>query len=671
MKNLIAQLKGRDFKRLAIDHGEKIGFGVVVVIVLLVILGTQWSSYGENPQDLSGQVAQARQAVENTDWPKEERLEYARHTAAGGTFEDRVAEKIAAVPPDRYEFPNRFFWDIKADRVVVSEPRWLALADPIATADRVVRLERPEPPPAAAPRFGIPGGAPLGQPAPANPVVVDPFNPNDLRKALNDLQNAPVAAPVAGGTDERRSGAPIPVAQRVVAVRAILNLLAQQREIEQALNQTQRNVNQPDVSRLEIDGFELERQEAVPGPDPWSGPWELADIGESKRVLTKSASFAEERLNPGITDSEITSPMPELAFGQWGDLETHPKVAGFHYLDPTGIELQERLDKYVIETRLEEQRRASGTGYGDLMGTRRLNRDRLFGRGRAGLGARTAQDRLGDFSDAEIAQLQVSASGNILLFRHFDFSVEPGKSYRYRVRVRVRNPNFGKPPEQVASPDVALGEFRFTPWSEATPPVTVPPDTEYFVREVRPGRPGQPVATFHLYQWYSKIGTMVRAELRSEFGALIGGEVTTEVAHPGDPGVEVEAILRDEKVQFITTDTLVDVADAPRFDRTLHADLGQGASVVEQALVAGEEGRIESLDPVTGDDDYQAATRRFVKEWFETLRVRKLTEEEDFLEKEAERFRQSGGEEPENLRQRGRRAGIVDSPARRYPGQPR
>src|SRR5690606_13643890 len=109
-----------------------------------------------------------------------------------------------------------------------------------------------------------------------------------------------------------------------------------------------------------------------------------------------------------------------------------------------------------------------------------------------------AESRIAEtFSQDQIQELRVTATGQLLLSRYFDFNVDPGKTYRYRVRLKVQNPNFGLSPEQIRSPEVAEGEFRFTPWSAATEPVTVPPDTEYFVRQIGAGRPGQPAATFH------------------------------------------------------------------------------------------------------------------------------------------------------------------------------
>ncbi|MCR4411611.1 MAG: hypothetical protein NUV77_04190 [Thermoguttaceae bacterium] len=65
-----------------------------------------------------------------------------------------------------------------------------------------------------------------------------------------------------------------------------------------------------------------------------------------------------------------------------------------------------------------------------------------------------------------------------LLFRFFDFSVEPGKQYRYRVRLLLDNPNQGMDPRTLASPDLATPRWLEAPWSAPSPVVAVPLDSQ-------------------------------------------------------------------------------------------------------------------------------------------------------------------------------------------------
>jgi hypothetical protein len=65
-----------------------------------------------------------------------------------------------------------------------------------------------------------------------------------------------------------------------------------------------------------------------------------------------------------------------------------------------------------------------------------------------------------------------------LLFRFFDFSVEPGRQYRYRVKLMLDNPNQGMDPRTLASPDLATPRWLEAPWSAPSPVVAVPLDSQ-------------------------------------------------------------------------------------------------------------------------------------------------------------------------------------------------
>ena len=45
--------------------------------------------------------------------------------------------------------------------------------------------------------------------------------------------------------------------------------------------------------------------------------------------------------------------------------------------------------------------------------------------------------------------------GRLLLFRYFDFSIEPGNAYRYRVKLKMRNPNYLRGYDEVVDQSVA------------------------------------------------------------------------------------------------------------------------------------------------------------------------------------------------------------------------
>jgi hypothetical protein len=72
------------------------------------------------------------------------------------------------------------------------------------------------------------------------------------------------------------------------------------------------------------------------------------------------------------------------------------------------------------------------------------------------------------------------------LFRFFDFSVEPGKFYRYRVMLRLANPNYELPAQYLADEKLAESTFVEAPWSEETKTIRVPMDSRVLAGPVKP-----------------------------------------------------------------------------------------------------------------------------------------------------------------------------------------
>ncbi|MEX1095924.1 MAG: hypothetical protein WED34_07735 [Planctomycetales bacterium] len=607
MKNLIANLKGQDYKRLAVEHGEKILLGAVVLLVLVVWIGTPWVPYDADPADLQRDAAWTRQTVAAAQWPAREEVLYA---TPAGALHSRAKEELAPVSTEQYALVNDFFWPIRPKEIRVRETEWLPVGNLLADAAQVLTLVHGQPTPeqlAELERI-------KANPRPAGALELDPFNVRPVAPRIGEeplQQEVDLTIP------------PVGVSRRVVGVRGVYHLRRQLEAIAKASNLATRDV---DPALLQIIDFELMRQTAVPGSDPWSGPWTKVDIQNAVNVLNDAYRWEEEVVDSSITDNVFTMDMPFLVFGEYGPLATHPDVLEFH-LSPEGQRVQEELNRALaLEKEIEEANKPPKGGF-DLVKVDLSSRLKDFRLGKL----ETVLDRLNEkLTAAELEKLGlVKASGNVLLYRYFDFDVASGETYRYKVRFKVVNPNFNKPITDVQSPQVALEQFRFTPWSDPTPPVTVPQDTEYYVTHIAPGRPGQPVATFEMFQWYEKVGTLVAARLRAEFGALIGGQVKANVAHPGPPdATEPFALVQAEQVPFYTRDVLIDVIDPPAIDESLHADLGKGAKVVAQALVADADGELVGIDPVSRELEREQAILRWQEQWAE-LNARLPTPEEE------------------------------------------
>ncbi|MDR0392578.1 MAG: hypothetical protein LBH59_11760 [Planctomycetaceae bacterium] len=78
------------------------------------------------------------------------------------------------------------------------------------------------------------------------------------------------------------------------------------------------------------------------------------------------------------------------------------------------------------------------------------------------------------------------------LFRYLDYSVQPGKTYRYRVKLSLANPNYGLPESDVM--DISLTEAIYldTDVSNASNKVTIPPDSRVLARSVSPSSRNSP-----------------------------------------------------------------------------------------------------------------------------------------------------------------------------------
>ena len=74
------------------------------------------------------------------------------------------------------------------------------------------------------------------------------------------------------------------------------------------------------------------------------------------------------------------------------------------------------------------------------------------------------------------------------LFRCFDFSVQPGRTYRYRVRLVLNNPNYNVGAQYLANAALAKGATRPSPWSDPSSEVNVPRGFSMLAGNARPAR---------------------------------------------------------------------------------------------------------------------------------------------------------------------------------------
>jgi hypothetical protein len=455
---------------------------------------------------------------------------------------------------------------------------------------------------------------------------------------------------VGGGMETDGKGYPF------VSVRGVFEFREQIRKYSDAIHKGRAQA----LQYFMIVDFDLERQRLITAPETWSD-WEPVNDQVFRDILKEADGFDPDVVEASVTDSAITCPLPSRLNGMYRELATHERLDKFKLSDeemqreleynrlllervldqnklPTGIIQKRGFNDMVFDARTVQQGVFGGASpYGSfgatiddeegpmgmMMGGRGMVGNPM-GAGRAGMGgrrqpnpmltktidqlARELAERTQD-ADSEEATKQLKEwitaravpHGDLLLFRYFDFDVEPGETYRYRVRLELQNPNYNAPLAATGGvASVREGQTRLTPWSEPTKAITVDETVKYFLTSTQPPRAlVYPEARMKVYQYDQDVGTVVHHELDVGFGQHVGGKAKVEQADPGKGTVE------EVDYTFKSDDILIDAIPDLRMSRTEHPDLqlpadSRGlAQISEYAAVVTPHGRIETIDQRT------------------------------------------------------------------------
>lgn len=477
-----------------------------------------------------------------------------------------------------------------------------------------------------------------------------------------------------GGYEQDGKGYPF------VSVRGVFEFREQIRKYSEAIHKGRNEA----LMHFMIVDFKLERQRLISAPDTWTA-WEPVNDQVFRDILKESDGFAPEVVSAAVTDSAITCPLPARLTGEYFKQATHPKLEKFT-LSEEDMELELKYSRLLLEKALDQKKLPTGMirkrGFNDMvfdansvrqgvfgyqspyaMGGGAMDEDDMMmssmlaggaggGRGmggnrgamagnRAAMGAQmnTTIDQLVMELAKETEQVdspeatkklktfitqRAAPEGDLLLFRYFDFDVEPGESYRYRVQLVLQNPNFGQPLAATGGvASVVLGEDRTTPWSEPTAPITVDDTVKYFLTAVEPPKSlAYPDVRMNMFQYDQDVGTVVQQELNVSFGQNVGGKVKTEQADPAKGTIE------EVDYAFKSEDILIDALPDVRISRTEHPDLqlppdSRGlAQVAEVAAVVTPRGQIQTVDPVSQKDSFATAkkNKEYQDEQFEMFR---------------------------------------------------
>ncbi|MEZ6055114.1 MAG: hypothetical protein R3C01_00275 [Planctomycetaceae bacterium] len=400
--------------------------------------------------------------------------------------------------------------------------------------------------------------------------------------------------------------------------------------------------------------FVLERQ--VRQPDGSWSTWAPVDRSVAEGILEQSDGFAEETLPPALLNPALAMPLPALIIGGYGKLGVHPLVENYR-LSPDQVRIQTDLVFNAMKKQstlpptqpVGPQRKARGFSdyifntqeiMSGAMGAESqytVNTNMEMGMmpspnrpTRPGARAGAPLDGRQQLSEAAMALMadeinkerdptkqkklredfeklvaaNVSAIGNVLLFRYLDFAVEPGKAYRYRARVVMANPNYGRRPSDAEDSSVVEGEERLTGWSNVSNAPEIERQTWYFVNQFDPRRER---VLFNFVHYDLNYGTDVTNDyerkdkgkierLAVAFGEPIGGDLTVPLLDPAKNKFD------DTEYSFESGDLLVDGLEDITLDKNTHPDLkmvvgsAKSLQLTEPVLVVKTDGSLATVD---------------------------------------------------------------------------
>jgi hypothetical protein len=348
-------------------------------------------------------------------------------------------------------------------------------------------------------------------------------------------------------------------------------------------------------------GLQVERAEVGPNGQP--GPWVTIDTEAGLfKEPAKWESRTEEMADRAylLNGANLTMALPPLFRRSVDQFATHSKVP--IVVGGEGGAYESRGEGGRSEGGRSEGRRGEGEpsaveGAGDATG---------FFSGSNG-GERRGERGTTE-GDAEVTSEQARPliENDFALLRYFDFTVEPGKTYKYRVRTMLEDPNNPlegvRPPnssletEVVVRRNQATEQFRVSEWSEASPAISVSQGGQVLAGvvaqprtvAVRDGRvrveskaSDEPTAQVLALTWKPDGPYDVPIETTVRRGAVLNGKKAE--AEAIDPTVNK---LRKFDYTYATDMLIADIAGGQPLD-------AKGLTGPGFLLVMGSDGRLE------------------------------------------------------------------------------
>lgn len=648
MKDLLTKIKTLDYKQFALQHGEKIGLGVIGLVAVICLGMTNWASdFSGTPEDMERAAAEVDRKLKSNPWPETAKNEFLPTVTADA----ELGRVLAAVDLKKFEWTTPYSPKLYPKQLPADEVDWIPVTKLYARSGQMpMAVSAPPPSDSLA----------------DEPVERKPAKPAKEKKGASaaeglTLSSMHSAGSGGGGAGMAGYGAMSAEKARGVRFNVVVGVVNVQEQYKSLRNKLHLDSVQQAKPYLEYIGFELERQRAVPGSDPWAGPWKRVNTDSSMEILGEASDFDPEIVSASATNGEFTSPLPKRLDADWDPNKVgHPaiptlteeqqeaqdaenrafsKVAGEEDADATGgrqgfSRIQKDANKLrdralsrpdgaaavaEVRNRMAAMYGAGGGRSGHAGGTAVATGPAGHGGARGGMppamnmGAMPGGGNMGMLMGRGGAGMMGTAEteADLLLFRYFDFDVEPGECYRYRVRLITKNPSFGE--TFVNGQNVAEGEMRESPWSVPSTATAVDKDVEYALLKASEKGGRRDGADLEVVQFDPTTGTLISDKFKVLFGAYVGAEKRkTPHLNLAVPSFD------DEEISFRSQDVLLDSAAAPNLSESVKKDLNLSPKKLRELSKQGELdlavtvnrfGEIVDLDADSNSDIKPALTR--------------------------------------------------------------
>lgn len=517
-------------KKLALEHGEKLAFGIMVIVFLsftYFAIRREGLPEANQPEKLQSIAADVKSRVANSKWdPKHARVELIDYG------------KRAERPP------------VDTSAFAMNVPFNGPLADP--------KVKREDPQLFNVEEIRVAGG----------------FGPFALK---GDAGKAPQGGGRPQGSGNSTRGKtqlgygfkPPPDAKLQAQAWAVITGLVpidkQRKEYARVFERAVGEVKERDVPHYAVPLVErAEINDADPNKLEWQ-PVKDMTVFEEKWV-----SSLAEVVAPAHTDPSLTAPLGPLVGTDWGESAAHPKIplVWAQNSQPTS-----KAPEVADKDNDKDQDPGAGKPAADGVAP-----DRHRTRTTAAVPAAAA---------ASHSPVTAPAPSPFKLLRVFDYSVEPNKRYRYRIKLGIDNPNYGVAPQYLRNPEAPRPQVRdIEEWSEPTDVVAIPDGNGVLAGGVKPHKTADPLKAKLLLTAIDKKGVEAAIELEFERGAVANvppkevAERSKLVYIARDP--RTEEFVEPTEIEFKTNMVVLDIYGGRAMSKKKDAQL---ASPVEALLL--------------------------------------------------------------------------------------